>query len=417
MFSIILLLMAILNVKETRFEACLNEMFAALIIWCSYVTLEIINDTCGMAWDFSSWYTGARMMAYQLMYAFLVFTIYISTPKRLIKYLYLWGALSMFAVFWIWKQKYIGFTQIERGWLQGSRTHILAGGTLIRYFSTFNDAASAGIYFASSAVAFLIIGITSKVKKYKYIFLALGGACTWAMFPTGTRTAIACFLAGFMVYTLLSKSVKLASTVGIAGLLLFFLLAFTNIGQSNQMIRRMRSAFNSEDASANLREQNQAVMKKYLAEAPFGIGVGLKGGSISSNHKFYVMSTIAPDSEYVYIWIHTGTVGIIIFIFTTFVMFFGASRVVLFKLTSSSLRGIGGGLVCAFVSVQLGGYGNQVLMQFPLCMVFYGALSIVYALPFFEKEWVEHEGKLLAKQEERKRLRNEKKKKKKQLSA
>ena len=91
-------------------------------------------------------------------------------------------------------------------------------------------------------------------------------------------------------------------------------------------------------------------------------------------------------------------------------MLFGACRIVFFTIKSPSLRGIGAGLCCAFVSQQLGAYGNQVLMQFPNGLIFYGGLSIVYVLPHIEQEWNEYEKKQLAKQEEKKRRRLEKKK-------
>ena len=66
----------------------------------------------------------------------------------------------------------------------------------------------------------------------------------------------------------------------------------------------------------------------------------------------------------------------------------------------------------AFVAFQLGGYGNQVLMQFPNCLVFYGGLTIVYILPYIDEEWIEYETAQIAKQEEKKRLRIEKLEKK-----
>jgi hypothetical protein len=78
-------------------------------------------------------------------------------------------------------------------------------------------------------------------------------------------------------------------------------------------------------------------------------------------------------------------------------------------LKSPSLRGIGGGLCSAFVAIQLGAYGNQVLMQFPNGLIFYGGLTIVYVLPYMEPAWIEYEKKKLAEQEERKRLKIEKK--------
>jgi O-antigen ligase len=172
----------------------------------------------------------------------------------------------------------------------------------------------------------------------------------------------------------------------------------------------MRTAFDRNDASAGARAANQEAMKKYMAEAPWGIGIGLGREDVPANNKFAVMAAVPPDSEYVNIWIRTGIIGITVFLITMVFMFAGACWVVLFKLKSPSLRGIGAGMCCAFVAIQLGGYGNQVLMQFPNCLVFYGGLTLVYGLPLYEKEWIAYEEGLFAKQEERKRLKLEKKK-------
>ena len=122
------------------------------------------------------------------------------------------------------------------------------------------------------------------------------------------------------------------------------------------------------------------------------------------------MSTIPPDSDYVFIWLRTGRIGITIYIFSMLLMLFGACWIVLFKINNPSLRGIGAGLCCAMISQQLGGYGNQVLLQFPNCLVFYGGLAIVYILPYIEKDWMVHEEEQLAIEAEKKRLKQEKKK-------
>ena len=85
-------------------------------------------------------------MAFQLLYIFIVFSLYISTPETLRNYLILWALLSLFSAFWTWKQIYLGLTVKENVWLQtsGYTTHLLNAGTLIRYWSTFNDAACYG---------------------------------------------------------------------------------------------------------------------------------------------------------------------------------------------------------------------------------------------------------------------------------
>ena len=412
MLQLALLAIAIIDIEKSHFERIGNMMFFSLFAWTTFCTIEILNDTCGLGINIGAWYQGARMMAFQLVYIFLVFTLYINNPKLLNIYLYVWGALALFAVFWVWKQQNIGLTQKEYTWLYygpGQVTHLLQARTLIRYWSIYSDAANYGVGIASTGVAFVIFGITAKVKKYKHFFLIVGGLCIWGMFPSGTRTAMACLMAGFIAYIFLSKSFKIAVPFTILFAFFAFILVFTNIGQGNQQIRRMRSAFDKKDASSNVRTINQETMKKYMKEAPWGIGLGMYGEQVPANNKYNKMATIAADSEYVFIWLRTGKIGIIIFLITTAIMLFGACRIVFFVLKSPSLRGIGAGFCCAFVSQQLGAYGNMVLMQFPNALVFYGGLAIVYVLPWIEKEWIEWESKELAIQEEKKRLKLEKK--------
>ena len=412
MLQLLLLGIAIIDARQNpHFERCVNIMLLTLIVWCSYCTLEVLNDTCGLGIDVGAWYSGSRMMAFQLLYTFLVFSIYVSSPEILMKYLKIWAILSLFSAIWTWKQQHLGLSPAETSFLygRGSTTHLLQGGTLIRYWSTFSDAANYGCNAAGAAIAFIVFGITSKIKKDKIFFILIGLFVIKSMFASGTRTATFCLIAGFAVYIVLSKSIRIAIPASIIGGLLFFLLAFTTIGQGNQQIRRMRSAFDKNDASSNTRAINQATMRKYMQDAPWGIGIGRGMDNVPANNKFNRMATIAPDSEYVFIWLRAGKIGITLFIITMLIMLGGACYIVMFKLKSPSLIGIGGGLCSAFAAIQLGGYGNQVLMQFPNALIFYGGLTIVYILPYLEPAWIEYEKKRFDEQEERKRLKLEKK--------
>ena len=412
MLQLLLLGIAIIDARQTpHFERCANIMLLTILIWCFYCTMEILNDTCGLGINIGAWYQGARMMAFQLLYIFLVFSIYISSPETLMRYLKIWAILALFSAIWTWKQQNIGLTAAETSFLhgRGSTTHLIQGGTLIRYWSTFSDAANYGCNAAASAIAFLIFGITTKIKKSKWFFIIIAILVVKSMFASGTRTAIFCMAGGFAVYIVLSKSFKIAIPAMIIGGFFFFILAFTKIGHGNQQIRRMRSAFDKSDASANARDINQQTMRKYMKDAPWGIGLGMFGQQVPANNKYNLMATIPTDSEYVFIWLRTGRIGITLFVITTLIMFGGACRIVFFKLKNPSLIGIGGGLCSAFVAIQLGGYANQVLMQFPNCLTFYGGLTIVYLLPYLEPAWIEYEKKQLAIQEEKKRIKLEKK--------
>lgn len=408
--EIILISIALIDIrKESHWGRVANMMLFAVLLWTLLCTIEVFNDTCGLGINVGGWFSGIRLMAFQLVYFVVIFALYMDSPKSLMIYLRIWAGLALFSVFWAWKQQNIGFTVAEQGWLnaEGGRTHLVNG--ITRYFSTFNDAANYGCNSAATSVAFFIFALTSKLKSDRILFFLTGAAVLWGMFASGTRVAIACFFAGLVVYIFLSKSVKLAIPIILFGLTAFILIAFTNIGQGNSQIRRMRSAFNRNDASAGVRDINKATMAKYLKDAPWGIGLGVGSGDVPARNKYVVMSYIAPDSEYVFVWIHTGRIGLTVFIISILLMFAGACWIVLFRLKNRTLGGIGAGLTCAFAAIQLGAYGNQVLYQYPNGLIFFGGLAIVYVLPYLEKDWEIYEHKRLAKQEERKRLKLEKK--------
>ncbi|SFC13390.1 O-antigen ligase like membrane protein [Xylanibacter ruminicola] len=410
--EILLIVIAIIDTRtHPHFERIFNIMLLAISIWFGLCLVEIFNNTCGIGINLTAWFTGARLMTLQLLWILIVFSLYITSPKILIRYLKLWACLSLFSAFWTWKMAYIGLTDAENSFLYGAgmNTHLLQAGTLIRYWSVFSDAANYGCHAASAALAFIIFGITSKIKKDKIFFLLVSIAVIWGMFQSGTRTAIFCMVGGFGVFLVLSKSFRIMIPSAIVGAMFLILLVFTNIGNGNQQIRRMRSAFDKKDASANVRDVNKAAIAKYMKDAPWGIGIGMFEKDIPAWNKFKIVSQIPPDSEYVFIWVRTGVIGVSIFTLCMIIILVGASYIVLFKLKNSSLIGIGAGMCAAFTAIQLGGYANQVIFQYPNGLTFFGGMAIVYLLPHLEPEWIKYEQNRLTIQEEKNRLKLENK--------
>ena len=227
MLELTLIAMAIIDIrKETYFGRAWNFMLLAVMIWLGLCAIEIFNDSCGLGMNVNAWFTGFRLMAIHLVWIILVFSLYISNPKRLLLYLRVWAGLSLFSAFWTWKMKTFGFTATEHNWIWNSayQTHILNGGTLIRYFSTFNDAATYGCNASASAVAFLIFGITSKLRIDKIFFFITAVAVIWGMFQSGTRTAMITLIAGFVVFLFLAKSTRILVPSAIIGGFFIFIL-------------------------------------------------------------------------------------------------------------------------------------------------------------------------------------------------
>lgn len=410
MLELALIAIAIIDLKETKFSNLGNIMLFGIGGWCIFCIIEILNDTCGLGMNVSAWFTGVRLMAFQLLYAVIVYSLYIDNPHRLYQIYKAWALCSLFAIFWCWKQINFGWDAAEMNWLfaQGHATQHIVNG-ITRYFGTFTDAANFGIHMACASVSFFVIAITNKIRKHKIFYGVVGLLTTWAMFQSGTRTAIFCMMAGFMVFLVLSKSVKIIVPVSIIFGLFIGMLMFTTIGQGNNQIRRMRSAFNPEDASANVRDVNKAAIAKYMKDAPWGIGIGIFERDIPAWNKFKIVSEIPPDSEYVFIWVRTGWVGVSWFAICNFIILLGACSIVLFKIKNRSLMGMGAAWCASFAALHLGGYANQILMQFPNIVIFYGGLSTVFMMPNIEKEFEAYEAKEFAEEEEKKRLKLEKK--------
>ncbi len=407
LFELMLIGMVLIDHWRFHLSRLINVMFLCAIVWVTFCCIEVFNDQCGLGIDVYRWYTGARLMSMQILYAFVVTTLFIDTPKKIMTILFIWAVFIVFAAIWLWKQKNIGLTEAESRFLWSSPAHIMGG--KIRYFSCFTDAANFGIHTAVASAAFLIIAVTMKVTRIRIFFAIVGCIGLWAFFGSGTRTALFCFIATIMVFIVLCRNKKLILSVSALFLVFLYILAFTKIGDGNQNIRRMRTAFDKEDASLGVREQNKATLRKYMVDAPWGVGIGLENGDVPPFNKFKLITQVPPDSEYVYIWVRTGVVGLTVFCIVNAVMFLGACWIVFFRLKNPSIRGVGIAYTAAFIGMHLGGYANQILLQFPNVLIYYGGLATVYLLPHIENEWKEWEAKLIAEQEERRRLKQEKK--------
>jgi len=88
------------------------------------------------------------------------------------------------------------------------------------------------------------------------------------MLISGTRGALAVPFAGYALCVILSKNWKIAISTSIILVSAFLFFNFTTIGNDNSLIKRMRSAFDLNDPSLNVRLENQKKLKEYMADIP-----------------------------------------------------------------------------------------------------------------------------------------------------
>ncbi len=221
-------------------------------IWLLYCVMEIVNPE---ARSIEAWIASRGIGIYFFLFGVLAL-MFVNNHKRLDTFLYIWAAFSILASFKGIIQLYVGLDYAEKAWLNAGayQTHVLFG--KLRVFSFFSDA---GQFGADQAYTGVVAFIYSQTKKgfAKIFFIIASMLGFYGMIISGTRGAISVPFAGLMTYFVLRKNINvlIVGLVFIIGLFVFF--KYTTIGQGNAQIRRMRTAFDPNDASFQVRLNNQ----------------------------------------------------------------------------------------------------------------------------------------------------------------
>lgn len=187
-----------------------------------------------------------------------------------------------------------------------------------------------------------------------------------------------------MAFFVLRKNIRVLS-FGIALLsLVFIFFKFTTIGQNNDQIRRMRTAFDPNDASLQVRLNNQRLLKNYLASRPFGGGIGHGGVKAQRFLPNAFLSQIATDSWYVLIWVEQGIVGLLLHLFILLYVFIKACYKIMFKIRNPMLKIKMSALASGMFGVMVASYGNAVLGQMPTNMLLYISMAVLVTSEKFD---------------------------------
>lgn len=100
-------------------------------------------------------------------------------------------------------------------------------------------------------------------------------------------------MGGLLMVTIIAKNWKALLAGVIASIAIFCFFYYTNAGNGNQYIRKMRSSFHpTEDASYMVRVENRILIKELMSKKPFGYGIGLsKAGNFNSKDRCPTLPT------------------------------------------------------------------------------------------------------------------------------
>jgi len=368
-----------------------SQLTLLVTVWFGYALFQAVNPE---AVSFAAWFYAMRGLAlYQWMIVPLLFILF-DKPKDLKLFFIIWGAMSLLGTLKGCQQLFFGVDPFEQRWLDngGSLTHILFG--KLRIFSFYSDAGQFGASQGHAGVVFGVLALFTKSKRFRIFCIVVALAGLYGMLISGTRGAIAVPAAGGIMFLILRKNIPILVAGAVMGIGVYVFFAHTTIMNNNAQIRRMRTAFDPNDASLQVRLANQRKLKNYLASRPFGGGIGSTGnwGQRFSPHTF--LANTATDSWFVAIWADTGVIGLYLHLFILFFVIITGAYNVMFKVRDDWLRGQIAALVCGMFGIMGASYGNGVFGQFPTCILMYTGMVFMFIAPRMDNYLLKQKGLL-----------------------
>lgn len=353
------------------------------IIWFGYSLFQLVNPE---AVSRIAWFYAMRGVSLYMLLTIPLAFILLNHPSYLNRFLKVWAYFTIAGILKGLMQKFIGTDPWENHWLAviGGKTHLLPGG--LRVFSFFSDAATYGGSMGFSGVVFTIIALHTQNKKQKYFYALVGIMAFFAMMISGTRGAIAVPFAGFAVYAVLSKKVKIVVAGVIVLVAMYSFLKFSTIGNSVYEIRRFRTGLDPDNPSLMVRKENQQLLKSYLATRPFGGGIGSAGNWGLRFSPGTFLAETPTDSWFVQIWAEQGKVGLILHLGILLTIVGSSSYIIMFRLKREEYISKGSALTAGMVGVVAASYGSGALGQMPNGIIIYASMAFIQMMIRWERE-------------------------------
>ena len=369
--------------QSVNWSLAKSELTLLAGIWFGYTLFQLVNPE---AVSRVAWFYAMRGVALYMILTIPLTFIIMNREKDLSLILILWGTFSLLGTLKGMMQQFIGVDPFEQQWLNegGAVTHLLFG--KLRIFSFYTDAGQFGASQGQAGVVFGILALHVKNIRFRIFYTIVAIAGIYGMMLSGTRGAIAVPIMGFVLYFILIKNIKMMILGAFLGISVFVFFKYTYIAQGNYQVRRMRSAFDPNDPSLQVRLENQRKLKSYLATRPFGGGLGSAGnwGKRFSPNTF--LANTATDSWYVAIWAEQGIVGLILHLFILFYVLIKSAFVLMFKIRNDWLKFRMIALICGFFGIMVASYGNGVLGQMPTGIIIYMSMAFLFMAEKFDKE-------------------------------
>lgn len=356
-----------------------SPLTVIILIWVCYNLSEIANPWAASRAAF--FYVIRPAVGYLMLY----FMIW-DTMKSLKKI----HQVFNYVLFMGWIAAMWGIYQFKYGYFGWEMAHVIRTDTIHlvfnhgrwRSFGPIGGPAQYGILMASFACiagnAFFIAE-----KRNRKILLAFLFFCyLMAMVYSGTRSSFIVLPVFYFVKVLISRNKKLYISIIFA---VFGLVVLATVPTNNYQIQRIQSVFKaSEDKSYQTRAANRKMITPWIIKHPIGGGLGSTGvwGQRFSPGTF--LANFPPDSGIIRVAVELGWIGLIIFLLIYAQGFF-KGVMGLWKMKSKKHKDKVEAVICLLPAWGLVEMGQEVAGVFPMSLLFWVFLAILFVTLRYEK--------------------------------
>jgi len=171
--------------------------------------------------------------------------------------------------------------------------------------------------------------------------------------------------------------------------MILFVVAFSLKSTSNPVIYRIQSAFRpSEDASVQVRLDNQARVQPFVQSHPIGAGLGSTGAWGKRFTPNSWLASFAHDSLYVRIAVEAGWIGLILYMLLTFVAL-KQGIFYYFRCRNPEIKTYYLCVTTVVFILALANYPQEAVTLPPTSMIFYVFLAVLVRLKDFDENFQE----------------------------
>ncbi len=373
-----------LNSKKTaqkRGGLMKTPVTIALLFYTLFFFMQVFNPDMH---SIAGWFASVkRYLVYILIYVAAYRLV--DTPDKFRFFLKFWVVFSFAAAAYGCYQQWFGLLPMEMRYIMSDPLEfkLMSQGGTIRKFSFLSDVVSFGVLSGAMAVLTLVLAVNEKEKKKKYILWFFTIIMILGMLYSGTRTTTIILPAGIGLYAFMTIQSKRTLIILFGSFMVAFFVLFAPI--DTPVLNRIRSTFDTKEASLNVRDVNRHYIQPYIYKHPIGGGIattGVEGRKFNPGH---TLAGFPPDSGLLKSALETGWIGLALTIlFNLFILYQGIHYH--FRMRNEEYKKYIAAIIACLFSIIVTQYAQVSVGQIPSAIFIFASISLIKRLLEFDEE-------------------------------